>query len=111
MLSCREHARLSAKAVEKPKKEQRHLAQSHKGAEAEMKIKQQFIPNLCVSASLREFADLLATSLAWSCWYVALGSALSMLAFRWIKMTSMTILTAEAGQFHSILKALLNPWT
>ncbi len=44
----------ASEAVKESRNEQRHLAQSRKGAEAEKKVKDLLASNLCVSASLRE---------------------------------------------------------
>ena len=43
--------------MKKSREEQRHLAQSRRGAESEKKTKALSALNLCVSASLREFID------------------------------------------------------
>ena len=43
--------------MKKSREEQRHLAQSRRGAESEKKTKALSVLNLCVSASLREFID------------------------------------------------------
>ena len=50
--------------MRKSRDDQKHLAQSRKGAEVEKKIEELFIVSLYVSASLREFADFFTSSAA-----------------------------------------------
>ncbi|MGO8792447.1 MAG: hypothetical protein ACLQVL_34380 [Terriglobia bacterium] len=52
----------AGEAVRKSRKEQRYLAQSRKGAEAEKKTKAFSVLNLCVSASQREIIDCFTAS-------------------------------------------------
>jgi hypothetical protein len=56
----------AVEAVKESRNEQRHLAQSRKGAEAEKKVKDLLASTLCVSASLREMPYFFTPSLAWA---------------------------------------------
>jgi hypothetical protein len=48
--------------MRKSRDDQKHLAQSRKGAEVEKKTKESYVVTLCVSASLREFIDFFTPS-------------------------------------------------
>ena len=54
--------RKGGERVRKLLEKQKHLAQKRRGAEAEKKIRNLSIVNLCVSASLREFAHFFKPS-------------------------------------------------